>query len=74
MEKNTASISVITNYLVNIITELMRHEMKLCFAFSRWAHHPHSASAVCSVRKVCLEDSEIPSECVTVTYLITTIT
>lgn len=62
MEKNTASVSVITNYLVSIIPELMRHEMKLHFAFPWQAHRP-----------VCLEDAEIPSECGTVRYIIITI-
>lgn len=41
MEKNTASISVITNYLMNITPELMRYEMKIGFAFSWWVHHPN---------------------------------
>lgn len=51
MEKNTASISVITNYLMNITPELMRYEMKLGFAFSWWVHHANRGVAVRGVQK-----------------------
>lgn len=51
----------------------MRHEMKPGCAFSWRAHHPHSGFVVRGVRKVCCDDCEIPSECVTVRYVISAI-